>query len=745
MKGSKFKLILIVLVLIATGFGAVYYYAATKISPEEIRKRALVEIQKVFPNAEVTLGKIDFKLGTSINFEVEKLNIKHSTGDLLDLQSFLVKIPVFSVLTGHGSVDFKIQKPKLSYKEFKKKNNWQMAMGENKQKAEKTDSELSLVIPAFLSNIRINFDMGQTNLDYYLQSGEKGTLAITTFLIKNLNLKEPTAFEVRSNYSQDKTKLSFLAIGEVHLNKLLKGEDLFANILINLNDIHGAALKKPIQEVKANIKITQKPKGDLLGQWDLQFGDSGKAKADFSYKNKNLELSKIESDISLANLVKDLGLKGLEDFKLGKTSFKLNGQIKFLSNNKILPDLSFSISPNLGFSINNIKGDYGLEGTFRNKKLILNGKGEVLDGQIKTSLNGDLNLMQLKDGFEGLSPMSLNIWAKGIKFTKQMIRDSLYKKESSVSTITTTKNNGVNKDVVPLLLPKLRLDMFLDQIKIDDRDFSGKLRAITSLNKLVLRDFDFNYSKGRGVLGLVSEIDNKGISNQINFKLTDLDLKGLGVFLPEVFQGLEGKFNGVVKGNVSKKSDKINHDITVNVKAYNGKIKGLNIKERLDSIIDNMSFLKNKNIKLPEKIDGEFKKLLLDGRFKTNNYDLKSFSFDGPDKTIMFTGNGKLFPNSKSQIGKIDVNLTDKTGKITTSLKRYAGVEVLPLRFEGTQLNMSPNYEYTLTRLAKKALQKKTSLAKSKAKEKMKKTIEKKAGDLLKSKDVKKLLKGFFD
>ncbi|MFZ8999694.1 MAG: hypothetical protein ACO20H_00190 [Bacteriovoracaceae bacterium] len=747
MKGSKLKIILIIFVFVITGFATAYYYAVTKISPEDIRKRALIELQKTFPHAEVSLGKIDFDLGTSINLVVEKLSLKHSTGNLLDLKSFIVKIPIFSLLTGYGSIDFKIERPKLSYKEFKKKNNWQMAMGESKAKSKKDNSELSLAVPAFLAGVKINFDISQTKLDYVLREGKKGELEISKFLIKNLNLKEPTAFEVKSKFSQDKTKLDFLVIGELHLNKLVEKNELFTNILINLNNVQLENLSSPIDQIKAGIKLTQKQKGDLLGEWNLGFGDGTKVSSTFEYKNNNLELKEIKTNILLEDLVGYLNIEGLEKFDIKGSSFSLNGQLKVLKNKRVIPNLTFRMAPEIRFDINNIKGQYGFEGSFKNKKLMFNGKGKVLEGQVKTSLNGDFDIMQLKNGIEGIPPMALNVWLNGINFSRQMIRDLLYKKEVSSNDTKTDnkKTENIKVSQAPILLPKMRLDMFIDKIKVDGYDFSGKLRAITSLKKVVMRDFDFNFSKGRGVIGLVSELSDKGISNQINFKLTDLDLKGLNVFLPEFLSGIEGQFNGIVKGNVSNKNNRLEHDLFVNLKAYNGNIKGLNIKEKLKSVVDNMPILKGKNIKLPEKINGEFKTFKLDGRFRTDKYALNSFSFDGSDRTVSFTGKGQVFPNSVSQIGKVDVDLKDKSGKISTTLIKHAGVDILPLRFKGTQFNLNPDYEYTVSVLAKKALQKKTKLVKSKSEEKLKKVIQDKAGELIKNKDVKKLLKGFFD
>ncbi len=749
MKGSRLKIILIVFVLFVGGFIGAYFYAASKISPEEIRKLTLLELQKTFPKSKVSLGKIELKFGTQINLDVEKLNIVHASGPLIELQSFVVKIPIFSILLGSGSIDIKIENPVVNYKELKEGNNWDLAMGQKKKETSPSSGAVTMSVPVFLTGTKVNLNITGINLNYNLLAGDQGALKINKFLIKNLNLKEPTAFEMNSNFSQKEMSLNALIIGEAHLQNLVKGKDLFSSIFITLSNIKASALKKEISEVKLHLNTTQDKKDHLSGDLEFNMGEGVTLKSNYLFSNGNLKLTLMKGDISIKDLLSQLGESAPSDISLDRTVFNINGDLDILKNNRIKPNLKFSLSPSLNFDLNGIKGNYGLEGSYRGKKLTLNGKGEVLQGEIKTNLNGDFDIMQLKGGVSKIAPMSVSIWVKGISFTREMIRETLYAKKEETKgeamKSSETKRSSPSETATSLpILPQLRLDMFLDSIKIDNQDFSGKFRLITSFQKAILKDFDFNFSQGRGLLDVISEFKPGGLDNQISFKLTNLNLQGLNVFLPDTLSGIEGTFNGMVKGSVFSGDNKLNHDLYVDVKAYNGKIKGLPIKEKLQGMIDNIPVLKDKKIKLPEKLDGEFKRLDLKGRFASAKYSLNSFDFQGPDNTVDFKGDGQIFPLPNSLQGKIYINLKDKTGKIGPLLKRNTGTDMLPIRLTGYQFNLNPDYDYTIAQLAKGAVKQQTAKAKNKAKEKLKKTIEEKAGDLLKNKEVKKIFKGFF-
>ena len=137
MKGSKLKIFLsaILALLLITG-GAVWYLVSTKVKPEEIRKIALEEISKVFPNAQVELGEINLGIGATINLDAKKFLIKYRINkkdiELFKVKTLTAKVPIWTILMGGGAVDIVVENPEIKYLSDGKKNLWDLAMAGDK-------------------------------------------------------------------------------------------------------------------------------------------------------------------------------------------------------------------------------------------------------------------------------------------------------------------------------------------------------------------------------------------------------------------------------------------------------------------------------------------------------------------------------------------------------------------------------------------------------------------------------------
>ena len=172
----------------------------------------------------------------------------------------------------------------------------------------------------------------------------------------------------------------------------------------------------------------------------------------------------------------------------------------------------------------------------------------------------------------------------------------------------------------------------------------------------------------------------------------------------------------------------------------------MNISEHLKGLASSVPMLKGKLDN--KKMDGEFKRLFLKGNFKHSLYSLKNIKFIGAGNTLDLNGSGRLYPEPTKSTSQLDFNVLDKTGKLSSHLKKHIGSPLLPVRMAGIGFALSPDYQYTMKELAKGALKAKSGVAKAKAKTMLKKQLKKqlkgKAGGLLDNKNVKKLFKGFF-
>ena len=115
MKSNKVKIISSLLVFFLVVIGGLFYYASTKLRPEEIKKLAIEQTKKVFPRSEVSLGNVQIGWGLNFNINLEKLSVKTTKNnqqfDMMSVDQLLVKIPLWAILTGAGVIEVRLDAP----------------------------------------------------------------------------------------------------------------------------------------------------------------------------------------------------------------------------------------------------------------------------------------------------------------------------------------------------------------------------------------------------------------------------------------------------------------------------------------------------------------------------------------------------------------------------------------------------------------------------------------------------------
>ncbi len=273
---SKLKIILIsVFSVTALLFGGVIYYVSQKVNSEEIRQLTIKQIQNTFPSAKVELGKFDLSLGARIKLTADNLNIsypsKGKSYNMLSVKDLNVKVPIWSILTGGGTIDVNLDSPQVGYYELQNGTNWSLSTkGGSKKVVETTKSKKAdqaktkgaekvsanqLVIPAFIANSSVNLRLKNILLDYALKPNTNGTVEINKFLVTNLGLKSKAAFELDSKIILGQKKASdvsfrSLIIGEFSLNEFLKNNKIDSNIVLKISDVllKGSNLKIPLMK-----------------------------------------------------------------------------------------------------------------------------------------------------------------------------------------------------------------------------------------------------------------------------------------------------------------------------------------------------------------------------------------------------------------------------------------------------------------------------------------------------------------
>jgi hypothetical protein len=771
MKSNKVKVIIAVVALFFVLLGGVFYYASTKLKPEEIKKLTIEQAHKVFPNAEVTLGNVDIGFGLNFKINLEKFRIDAlkdgSKIEMLSVDQLVVKVPLWAILTNSGIIEIKLDAPMMNYHEFTEGNNWTYAMGtksqeaisdankkEEDKKADSSSSKVSGSAVEFFGKSKINVRFSDVSVKYSLRDNSNGEIKVGKFLIKGLNFESTTAFEVQSvaNFvMKDNSKVSFdtLAIGQFNISDLVKNGSVTSNVNIKMSKINKTGLDMKFPDVETNVDVLLKKDGELSGKLVTSFESQNKMTANFKM-TKEIEISDINVDIVLKDIAAILGLDKSIDMSKAKLSSK--GNIIYTADKKINANLSFSITPGISYSKEGIVAMTTVTGEFKGKEISGRAKTEVLDGTVISTMNGTFDPNQKFD-MTKLSPFEIKVSANGMKIPEKMIRAKLWdkkpvadeEKESEKSSETkssdSTKNTKATAEAQPL--PPTNVVVEWANINVGGEDFSGKGRIVTGQKTIAVDNLNFKFSKGLGKLTQTMILGKNASDSKFNFEVQNLNLNSFKAFLPPFVENFSGNFTGKVSGSATMYATATKlptYDVTVIANATKGEIKKLNIGEYINPMLANIPVVKDQARDKQIKIDGNFETFNMKGHFTNNQYSLNSFEFIGLDKKVQVTGNGEIYPIAGKSLSVVEATFTDNGGKISELLQKNTGSKVLPMRLSGPGFDLKPDYGFTINKLAKGAIKTK---GEEKIKEVVQKNIEKIVPAEAKEK-VKGLLNGLF-
>ncbi|MDO9181470.1 MAG: hypothetical protein Q7U04_03635 [Bacteriovorax sp.] len=762
MNSKKIKILGILLLTFLIFVGGLFYYASSKLRPEEIKKITIEQTKKIFPKAEVTLQKVDIGWGLNFKINLEKLSIKalkdQQQVEMMSVDQLVIKVPIWAILTGSGVIEVKLDAPQMDYHEFTEGNNWTYAMGDKltpeEKKAEeeknKKDGGSSGSFLGFFGKSKINVKLSDVAVKYSLRDSSKGEIKISRFLIKGLNFESSTAFEIASTANfvmKDQSSVSFdtIAIGEFNIADLVKNGSVSSVVIVKINNISKSGLDWKIPEITTNIDLLLKKDGELSGKLITTFESQNKISANFKM-TKEIDINDINVEIVLKDVATIMGLD--KSIDMSKAKLLAKGNVVYSEDKKINANLNFSITPGIGYVKDGIVASTNISGDFKGKDIAIKVKTEVLDGEISTFVNGQFDPNEKFD-MAKLKPFDIRVVAAGMKIPEKIIRAKLWDKksdeviaaeEASKKAASSTKE-GADKPSVGI--PPSSINLEWNNLNIGGEDFSGRGKIVTSLSSIAIDNMNFKFSKGTGKLSQTMLVGKSASESKFNFEMSNLNLSSFKAFLPPAIENFTGTFTGKVNGaaTIFKNNKPATYDVNVIADAKKGDIKKLNISDYINPILANIPVVKDQVKDKQLKIDGNFETLSLKGRFTSELYSITTFDFVGIDKKVQINGGGSIYPQvSSGKTSSMEVNFTDNTGKISDLLLKNTGTKILPLRVAGPGFDMKPDYNYTISKLAKGAL-------KTKGEEKVKEAIQKNLDKLVPSaakEKVKGLLDGFF-
>jgi hypothetical protein len=763
MKSNKVKILVSVFAIFFLMVGGLFYYASTKLEPSEIKKMTIEQTKKVFPKSEVTLENVQIGWGLNFNINLEKLSIKairdNQKVEMLAVDQLVVKVPLWAILTGSGLIEVKLDAPQMAYHEFPTGNNWTYAMGDKLTPEEKKAEELkdkneesnSGSALALFGKSKINVKLSDVAVKYQLRDSSKGEIKVSRFLIKGLNFESSTAFEVASSANfimKDQSQISFdtLAIGEFNVADLLKNGSVSSVVIVKLNNISKTGIEWKFPEITTNIDLLLKKDGELSGKLTTSFESQNKISANFKM-TKEIEISDLSVDIILKDVAAIIGLDKSIDMSKAKLSAK--GNVLYSEDKKITANINFGISPGIVYTTEGISATTTVAGEFKKSDISIKIKTDILDGSVNTLISGIFDPNEKFD-MAKLKPFDIRVIASGMKVPEKLIRAKLWDKKPPTEKLEEAPNKKEN----PLSgkeastgasagLPPSNVNVEWSNINIGGEDFSGRGRIITSLTSLAIDNMNFKFSKGTGKLSQTMMIGKTSSDSKFNFEMVNLNLSSFKSFLPPVIENFSGTFTGKVNGSATmfKAVKPPQYDVNVIADVKKGEIKKLNLSDYINPLLANIPVVKDQTKDKQLKIDGNFETLTMKGRFTNTAYTITSFDFVGIDKKVQVNGSGEIYPQvGSNKLSAMEVNFIDNTGKISDVLLKNVGTKILPLRVTGPGFDMKPDYNFTISKLAKGAF-------KTKGEEKMKEVINKNIDKLVPAaakEKVKGLLDGFF-
>jgi hypothetical protein len=760
MKSKKFKIIGVIAAVFIVFIAGVVYYASTKLNPEEIRKIAITQTEKVFPKAKASLDTINISWGLNFKIELHKFAINTTSPEgtpveMMAVDTMVVKVPLWAIITNGGVIEIQLDKPLMNYAEFPVGNNWTYAMGEKKdedKKDEKTPEEKAAAQEkaiGIFGKSKINVKLSDVAVKYSLRDHSNGQITVSRFLVKGLNFESSTAFEIASDAKfvmADQSEVSFstIAIGEINIADLVKNGSVSSLVIVKVNNITKTGLEWKFPEVTTNINLLLTKEGEISGKVATSFESQNKISADFKM-TKQIEISNINVDIILKDIGLIMGLDRAIDLSKAKLSAK--GNLIYTEDKKIDADLSFSIAPGIGYSKDGVVATTSVEGSFKQKDIYVRVKMDVLSGLVDTIINGEYDPNQKFD-MKALKPFNIKVTATRLRIPEKVIQQKLWaKKDPAVvakeEADAEAAREKAAKEGKPMPgLPAANVNMTWSNINIGGEDFSGNGKIIVSSHAIAVDAMKFKFSKGTGTLTQTMKLGLKSNESVFDLGIKDLNLSSFKPFLPPFIDNFTGTFSGKVNGSATlfKAVKPPKYDVNVALDAKNGDIKKLNIGEFINPLLSSIPMIKDQVGDKQLKLDGNFETLNMKGRFTDTTYNLASFNFIGLNKKVEITGSGTIYPvvgapNNSS----MDVYFTENA-KIGELLQKNVGVKVLPIRLSGPNYAMKPEIQYTLSRIAKGAI-------KTKGVEAAQKVIDKNIDKIVPEKareQVKGLLNGLF-
>ncbi|MCO4753213.1 MAG: hypothetical protein KC478_01965 [Bacteriovoracaceae bacterium] len=759
---KKLKVAVVILLVLIVGVASVFYIVSTKIDPEVIKAKTIEALEDALPGADASIGNISYSLGFAVDLNVSKLELvdKKSKKKLFSVEQVMVDIPILSILSNGGTVDVKVVAPELVYEKLKDgSNNWEKVLPapkpvkkeENVGKAKDKEEKGSIEIPSFIEQSKIDIKISNLKLNYLVPGAKQTDILVNKILLKNLNLKKTTAFEVVSSVQygleEEKTvNANIQLVGEVSLNKLIKSGAVDMNMMLNVENISLSWLDIKVPNLKNVMRFSLTSSKEVSGELRTEAGNLFNLETDFHLNNTytDINISNLSLTAYLANLAKLAPSEAVEGINFDSSKLNLKGSTKINLENEVFnPSLAFSMDRPIELSVSGKNISTIVDGRFEGEDLFFKVKNELFSGVATIDARTKLNPLKLPDSLSSYPQIKSKLLITNLKLEKPFIQKLLYtpsvEEEKKVEdTQQAAGTPSVEVESAPIEFPPFVVQLEGKHIFIENQEMNIAGQIIGKNQEVKTPKFKLTYGSGVVLIDSKTKLKtSKDITSSFTINMNKMELKGLNAFLPPILSEVRGRYEGKVTGEL-KKSKELKYDISTNIKAFDGELKNLNLASFIMPLLEKIPLIKDKADPEKLKISDRFDKLSLDARATQDYVFLKKFVFNGNKDNMILNAQGKV-GMEESKSSRVTAELIVKS--IVDDVQKITGQKDLPLLLEGNGFAMLPKVKYTTDKVTERATKTELTKQKKKINKKLKKET-KKLEDELKNK-AKDLLKGF--
>lgn len=712
------KILVFIFILFVSTFGGLIIYINQNIDDTKINELVINLIEENLVGVKASIEEIDYKLGLSVDINISNLSVKDlkTDKDIFTLKETKLEVNIFSILTGGGKIDILIDSPVINI--LKNKNgdlslNKYLAKDKennNKEASDSKDSNVSFEVPSFVENSKLNFKLTGLLVNY--TDGKLSQFRVDKILLKNLNLKTPTAYELDSfiDYSiNEKDSISFTVklFGELALEQLISSKELNVTSYIYIQKIKTNLVKKKISDIESEVKISLNQVADLNILFITKVKDLLESNLSVVTKDKSMKitLEKISLDLKEA-----FSLVGIDSLKVADSKLVLSGDVETdLAFSKLVPDLSVSMSKAMSIEIE--KTEFVLSKLnllLENKQLDFNLNASIFDGNVDIKANTTLDLLKPPSSIESLSRINSKIRVKDIVIPSEYYE---FKEDSQAKVDANPKDEGTKVET-SILLPSTETSIVVSNIGLGTSKLSVNSSISSGGYEISSRQTGIQLDDSKTNLSFKVNL-KKGVSSKFKLTSSELDFRSFKSFVPQKY----GELSGVLSLDVDGATNNDEYDVSGYLIAKDGSLKGLKLKEMISEFLGKLSkFLPKKEIKITENYD------LLSSSFNASSdkVTLKKLNLVGKNESLNLNLKGDIQQSSKESqlIGSLSVQEYDR------DVKKISGTNNIPLLLKGPGYSLKPSLSYTTKNLVK-------NKANNEVK-KLKNSIKEKAKDLFK-------------